>query len=366
MRVVIAAGGTAGHVFPALALARRLRAAGAEVAFAGTAEGPEARLAPADGFGFTAIEARPFPRKVSAGALRAPVAAAEGVRACWPLVAEADVVVGMGGYVSVPPVLAAFAARRPVVLHEQNAVAGLANRLFARWARRVGLAFAEAAATLPRRARAVLTGNPVREEIVAVRGRRGELAEGARAALGLEAGRRTVVVFGGSQGARRIDEAAAGAARLLGDRGDLQLLVLTGEAHRGVVQEAGGAGGRLLVRALPFLERMELAYAAADLVVARAGASSVAEITVCGLPAILVPYPHATGNHQEANARAVERAGAAVVLRDVELTPRVLGARIAALLGDPGALARMGERAAAWGKPDAAARLAELVGEAAG
>ncbi|HWO71611.1 MAG TPA: undecaprenyldiphospho-muramoylpentapeptide beta-N-acetylglucosaminyltransferase [Actinomycetota bacterium] len=366
MRVVIAAGGTAGHVFPALALARHLRAAGAEVVFAGTAGGPEARVARAEGFGFAAVQARPFPRKVSTGALRAPLAAAQGVRACRPLVDRADVVVGMGGYVSVPPVLAALAARRPVVLHEQNAVAGLANRLFARWARRIGLSFAEAAATLPGRARAVVTGNPVREEIVAVRERRADLADEARAALGLEPGRRTVVVFGGSQGARRIDEAAAGAARLLGDRGDLQLLVLTGEAHRGMVEEADGAGGRLRVRALPFLDRMELAYAAADLVVARAGASSIAEITVCGLPAILVPYPYATANHQEANARAVERAGAAVVLRDVELTPRVLGTRIAALLEDPATLARMAERATAWGKPDAAARVAELVEEAAG
>ena len=363
--MVIAGGGTAGHVFPALALARRLRAAGAEVAFAGTQRGPEARLAPAEGFGFTAIEARPVPRRPSADAVRAPLVAAHAVRACRPLVERADVVVGMGGYVSVPPVLAAFAARRPVVLHEQNAVAGLANRLCARWARRIGLSFAEAAATLPRRARAVVTGNPVREEIVAVRERRAELAETAREALGLEAARRTVVVFGGSQGARRIDEAAAGAARLLGGRGDLQFLVLTGEAHRGLVEEADGAGGRLLLRALPFLDRMELAYAAADLVVARAGASSIAEITVCGLPAILVPYPYATAGHQEANARALERAGAAAVLRDVELTPRVLGTRIAALLEDPATLARMAGRAAAWGKPDAAARVAELVEEAA-
>jgi UDP-N-acetylglucosamine--N-acetylmuramyl-(pentapeptide) pyrophosphoryl-undecaprenol N-acetylglucosamine transferase len=364
--VVIAGGGTAGHVFPALALARRLRAGGADVTFAGTPEGPEARLAVAEGFGFTAVEARPFPREVSAGALRAPLAAARGVRACRPLVEGADVVVGMGGYVSVPPVLAAFAARRPVVLHEQNAVVGLANRLFARWARRIGLSFAEAASALPRRARAVVTGNPVREEIVAVRERRDALAAQAWDALGLEPGRRTVLVFGGSQGARRLDEATAGAARLLEDRGDLQFLVLTGEAHRGVVEEAEGAGGRLRVRALPFLERMELAYAVADLVVARAGASSIAEITVCGLPAILVPYPHATADHQEANARAVERAGAAVVVRDVELTPRVLGTRIATLLADPGALARMGERAEAWAKPDAAARLAELVEGAVG
>ncbi|HXF73874.1 MAG TPA: undecaprenyldiphospho-muramoylpentapeptide beta-N-acetylglucosaminyltransferase [Actinomycetota bacterium] len=366
MRVLIAGGGTAGHVFPALALARRLRAEGAEVRFAGTASGPEARLVPAEGFPFSPVQAGPLPRELSIRAARAPLLAARGVRACRPLAEAADVVVGMGGFVSVPAVLAALVARRPVVLHEQNAVAGLANRTFARWAARIGLAFAEAAASLPPRARPVVTGNPVREEIVGVRKRRDALAREARAALGLEEGRRTVVVFGGSQGARRIDEAAAGAARLLGDRGDLQLLVLTGEAHRGLVEEADGAGGRLLVRALPFLGRMELAYAVADLVVARAGASSVAEITVCGLPAILVPYPHATADHQEANARALERAGAAVVLRDVELTPRVLGARIAVLLDDPAALARMGERAAAWGRPDAAARLAELVAEAAG
>ncbi|HXF57226.1 MAG TPA: glycosyltransferase, partial [Actinomycetota bacterium] len=166
MRVLVAGGGTAGHVFPALALAERLREEGHGVTFVGTASGPEARLAPAAGFPFHAVRAEPFRREASLRAARAPLVAAAEVGACRPLAAGAEVVVGMGGYVSVPVVLAALAARVPVVLHEQNAVAGLANRAFARWARRVGLGFAEAARSLPRRARAVVTGNPVRSAIL--------------------------------------------------------------------------------------------------------------------------------------------------------------------------------------------------------
>jgi UDP-N-acetylglucosamine--N-acetylmuramyl-(pentapeptide) pyrophosphoryl-undecaprenol N-acetylglucosamine transferase len=353
-------------VFPALALGERLREEGHAVTFAGTARGPEARLAPAAGFRFRSVRAEPFRREISLRTARAPLVAAAEVAACRPLVAGADVAVGMGGYASVPVVLAALSARVPVVLHEQNAVPGLANRAFARWARRVGLGFAEAARSLPRRARAVVTGNPVRPAIVAVRARRAELADEAREALGLEGDRRTVLVAGGSQGALRIDRAAAGAVRLLRHRADLQLLVLTGPAHAGELAGAREEAGALAVRAVPFLERMELAYAAADLVVSRAGASTVAEVAVCGLPSILVPYPHATANHQEANARALARAGGAVVLSDAELAPEVLAARVVELVDDPDRMAAMGERAAAWGRPDAARALASLVVEGAG
>ncbi|HXF35603.1 MAG TPA: UDP-N-acetylglucosamine--N-acetylmuramyl-(pentapeptide) pyrophosphoryl-undecaprenol N-acetylglucosamine transferase, partial [Actinomycetota bacterium] len=187
----------------------------------------------------------------------------------------------------------------------------------------------------------------------------------ARQALGLAGGRRTVLVTGGSQGALRIDRAAAGAVRILRHRADLQLLVLTGPAHAGQLDRAGEEAGALAVRAVPFLERMELAYAAADLVVSRAGASTVAEVAVCGLPAILVPYPHATANHQEANARALARAGGAVVLPDAELGPEALAARVVELVDAPHRMETMGARAAAWGRPDAGHALAALVVEGA-
>lgn len=367
MRVLVAGGGTAGHIFPALALAQSLvDGHGADVAFAGTAGGLEARLVPAAGFSFTAVEARPLVRKVSMRAAAAPISALRSVARCRPLVDAADVVVGMGGYVSVPVLLAGVRARRPVVLHEQNAVPGLANRLLSRPARAVALSFAEAGRLLPRRARTVVTGNPVRAEIAAVRDSRDALASEAVGELGLEEDRRTVVVFGGSQGALHINRAAAGALRLIADRSDLQVVLLTGAGHIDEISRALPAERGLRVRLLPFLERMELAYAAADLIVSRAGATTIAEVAACGLPSLLIPYPYATGRHQEANARAFRLAGAASVLRDDELSPALLAERIVELIDDDALRRAIGEKAAAWSRPDAAGALAAVVRRAAG
>lgn len=362
MRILIAGGGTAGHVFPALALARHLADRhGAEVGFAGTASGLEATIVAAAGFPFTVVDARPLVRGISLRALIGPAAALRSVARCRPLVEGADVVVGMGGYVSVPVALAAVRARRPLVLHEQNAVPGLANRLLSRTARAVGLSFAEAGRLLPGRARAVVTGNPVREEIAAVPGARDVLRKEARDALDLEEGRSTVLVFGGSRGALHVDRAAVGALRLLRDRADLQLVLLTGPAHIEEVRRALPADTPLRVRAYPFLERMELAYAVADLAVARAGATTIAELSICGLPSILIPYPYATGRHQEANARAVQRAGAAEMVMDDGLSAAVLAERVGALIGNRERLRAMSERATAWSRPDAADALSGLV-----
>ncbi len=365
MKVLIAGGGTAGHIFPALALGRRLASADAEVSFVGTAGGQEARLVPAAGFEFHPVQARPFVRAISTAAVTAPLSALRSVRQCRPLVEAVDVVVGMGGYVSVPAGLAALRGRRPLVLHEQNAVPGLANRSLAVPARAVALAFAEAGRLLPRRARTVVTGNPVREQIVAVPAEREALAKEARSELGLEEGRSTVVVFGGSQGALHLNTTVVGAVRRLSGRDDLQLLLLTGPAHLDDVTRKLPETGRVLVRVVPFLDRMELAYAVADLVVCRAGAATVAEVAVCGLPSILVPYPYATARHQEANARALQRAGAAAVVMDHALSGDLLAARVGELIGDRGRLRVMGARAAAWARPEAADALARVVEAAA-
>jgi UDP-N-acetylglucosamine--N-acetylmuramyl-(pentapeptide) pyrophosphoryl-undecaprenol N-acetylglucosamine transferase len=365
MRVLLAGGGTAGHVFPAIALAREVVSMGHDVRFVGTSAGQEGGLVSEAGFEFVAVEARPFERRVSLKAVTAPIAAVRSVKACRPLVEAADVVVGMGGYVSVPVVLAALRSRRPVVLHEQNAVPGLANRAFARPARRVALAFAEARRALPRRARTVLTGNPVRAEILAVATDRERLAKEARAELELDEGKRTIVVFGGSQGALHVNRAFAEALRVW-DRSDLQVVLLTGPVHVEAVRASLPAGGTVTVRVQGFLERMELAYAVADAVVARAGATTIAEIAVSGLPSLLVPYPYATGRHQEANARALQRAGAATMVLDDELDGCVLADRIEWLLSDDHRLRSMGERARAWSKPDAANALARTVLAAGG
>ena len=363
MKVLIAGGGTAGHVFPALALARRLEAADHEVRFAGTASGQEEKLVREAGFAFDAVQASPLERKASLKTLRAPVTAIRSVGACRPLAERADVVVGMGGYVSVPVALAALRARRPLVLHEQNAVPGLANRTLARAARTVALAFSEARRAFPRRTRTVLTGNPVREQILAVPTDRDRLRKEAVSELDLAEQKPTVVVFGGSQGALHVNRSAVEAIGRL-DRHDLQVLLLTGPAHEASVGAAVPSDPPVVVRLRGFLERMELAYAIADVVVARAGATTVAEIAVCGVPSLLIPYPYATGRHQEANARALQRAGAASMLLDDELDGAVLADRIGRLVGDGERRREMGERARAWARPGAAAHLAAVVLEA--
>jgi len=367
-RVVVAGGGTAGHVFPGLALGRVLRRRGHEVVFAGTARGLESRLVPEAGFEFHELEAAPFVRRVSMKAARAPLVAARATRRARGVVAGAQAVVGMGGYVSVPAVLAARREGVRAVLHEQNAVPGLANRALSLIAARVGVTFEDAVGAFPRRSRrrVTVTGNPVREEILRVPHEREALAKEARQELELDDGRRTVVIFGGSQGALHLDRAAAGACRLLRSRTDLQVLLIAGPAHLDLVARAlppPDAG--LLVRSAGFLDRMELAYACADLVVARAGATTIAELTVVGLPAVLVPYPYATGRHQEANARALQHAGGANLMLDDELTADSLASRIGELMDEPDLLAAMAGRSAAFGRPDAAERLADLVEAAA-
>lgn len=361
MKVIVAGGGTGGHVYPGLALADRLRSDhGAAVEFIGSPSGPEAQLVPDAGYPFHPVDAAPLYREVSRRAARAPFVALRSVRASRPFLVGADVVVGVGGYVSVPPGLAARRAHVPLVLHEQNAVPSLSNRLLARRAVAVGLTFEDARERMPGRAPATLTGNPVRASILSVPARRAELAAEARSAFGFDPQLTTVVVFGGSQGALHLDETIAGALPLLADRHDLQFLVLTGADHAKVV--AGpAAGGAPRTHVLPFLDRMELAYAVADLAVTRSGATSIAEMTVCGIPMLLVPYPFATENHQEANARELERTGAAAVELDTDLTAEGLANRITVLVDERERRGAMATASRAWGRPDADVALAELV-----
>lgn len=364
--MLVAAGGTAGHVFPALAVARSLRGRfGADVMFIGRRDGQEATLVPEAGFRLVTVEAKPFVRKVSLAALRAPLTALRAAGRARRVVGGADVVLGMGGYVSVPVSLAAGRERVPLVIHEQNAVLGLANRVAARWAAAVALGFEEAARGVPRGRTTVVTGNPVRDGVLRVPLEREALAKEAITEFGLEPDRRTILVFGGSQGALHLNQAAVGAARILQGRSDLQVLLITGRNHHERFRREIRPGGGLLFRMEPFVDRMELAYAAADLAVGRAGASTVAELTVCAVPALLIPYPYATGRHQEANARALQRSGGASILLDEQLGPETLADRIIELVDHHERLALMAAASATFARPDAADALAALAAESA-
>jgi UDP-N-acetylglucosamine--N-acetylmuramyl-(pentapeptide) pyrophosphoryl-undecaprenol N-acetylglucosamine transferase len=365
VRFVIAGGGTAGHILPSIAVADRLREGGASVEFVGSPTGQEASIVPAAGYRFHAVRAAPFRRELSVRSAAAPFVALRSVATCRPIVRNAAAVLGMGGYASIAPVVAARSVGVPTILHEQNAIPGLANRLLGRLATAMALTFESSRSRFPRALRAEVTGLPLRREIREVVTRREVLADEARRILGLRSGRTTVLVTGGSQGALHVDRTVAEAIPLLADRSDLQLLVLTGKGHEQIVAGAASKEMDLFVRTVPFLERMELALAVADLAVARAGANTIHELAVCAIPSILVPYPHATDDHQEANARELERAGAADVYLDRALTPEGLAGRILSITADGERRAVMAKAAAAWAKPDADERVAQLVRDVA-
>ncbi|WP_440712611.1 undecaprenyldiphospho-muramoylpentapeptide beta-N-acetylglucosaminyltransferase [Gordonia sp. FQ] len=338
LSVVVAGGGTAGHIEPALAVADAVRRLDplARVTALGTPKGLETTLVPARGYDLRLIPPAPLPRKPGMDLLKTPYRLDRSVRAARRVLAEvdADVVVGFGGYVALPAYLAARgrAARRrriPVLIHEANASAGIANKVGQRLADQVmaavpgsGLAGAE------------VVGIPVRRAIADLD--RAALRDEARAFFGLDPQAPVLLVFGGSQGAQQLNEAVAGAAGALGAAG---IGVLHAHGKKNTVSPESPAGAPPYV-AVPYVDRMDLAYAAADLVICRSGAMTVAEVTAAGLPAIYVPLPHGNGE-QRLNALPVVDAGAALLVDNAEMTSDYVAREVPALLGDPARLAAM-------------------------
>ncbi|MBI5230656.1 MAG: undecaprenyldiphospho-muramoylpentapeptide beta-N-acetylglucosaminyltransferase [Coriobacteriales bacterium] len=358
MKVLMSGGGTAGHIYPALAVAQVLASARDEVLFVGTPNGLEARLVPEAGVPFVGIASQGFDRSRPLTLLTAAVVAiASTLRAIGILRKERpDVVLGFGGYVSIPVGLAAAMLRIPLALHEQNSVPGLANRVLSRWAGGVGVTYDESRPYLKHPDRVRLTGNPVRERVLSADRRAG------REELGLPADAPVLLVFGGSRGARHINTAVVGLRHRLLEVPGLHIVHVAGrneaQSVRKMLDAAGGGDGRWHVH--EYLEHMGDALAAADLIVARAGATSIAEITCLGRPALLVPYPYATDDHQTTNAKALAEHGAAMLVTDSELdTPR-FGDSLLALLGDEGQRANMAAASSALARPDAGERVADL------
>jgi len=345
--VVIAGGGTGGHLYPGLALADTLVGRGLSVTFVGSAEGIEARVVPAAGYPFRVLPARQLRGGGLGRALAAVVATLRGALGALGLLRELKprLVVGVGGYASVAVVMAAWLRRIPTLLLEQNVVPGAANRLLGRIARCICVGFDDSAAFFPE-GRVVHTGNPVRAGVLSPTGTRSD-------------GQLGLLIFGGSAGARRINQATLEALRLLG--ASARRLAITHQTGVADVDEtrAGYAAMGLAGRVEPFIADMGGAYAAADVVVARAGAMTCAELTAVGLPAVLVPYPYATDDHQRRNAEVLVRAGAAEMILDRELSGERLAAALQTLTDDPARRAAMAARARALGRPDAADRVAE-------
>jgi undecaprenyldiphospho-muramoylpentapeptide beta-N-acetylglucosaminyltransferase len=359
---LIAGGGTTGHVQPALAIARALVHRGhkqSSIELVGSERGIEARLVPEAGFELTLLPGRGLQRKLSWQNLKSLGALAVAFGRAWRLVGRRrpQVVVSVGGYASVPCALAAVLRRIPVVVAEQNATPGAANRLVARFAKASAVSFPDT--PLPR---AVVTGNPVRPEVLAIDRARDGAA--ARAKLGIERGRRLVLIFGGSLGALRINQAAVDAARRWAGRSDLYIRHVVGERDWDEIT----AGGPPVTSAAPlhyvavrYDNDMPTSLAAAAVAVCRSGASTSFELLAAGLPAVLVPSPFVTADHQTANARHMAATGAAVVVPDAELTGARLVDEVEALLADPARLAAMSAAARAAARPTAADDIAALV-----
>ncbi|ASO19448.1 UDP-N-acetylglucosamine--N-acetylmuramyl-(pentapeptide) pyrophosphoryl-undecaprenol N-acetylglucosamine transferase [Actinoalloteichus hoggarensis] len=355
--VVVAGGGTAGHIEPALALAdavRRMRP-DARIVALGTERGLESRLVPARGYPLELIPPVPMPRKPSPDLLKLPLRVRSAVRDTRAVLARvgADVVVGFGGYVSLPAYLAAR-GRVPIVVHEANARAGLANKVGARFAASVAAAVPDSG--LPD---AKVIGIPLRQSITSLDRR--ALRAQARAHFGLHPDAPTLLVSGGSQGARTLNTAVSGAAGAL-SRAGVGVLHAYGPKNTVAVQSVPGTPPYV---AVPYLERMDLALAAADLVLCRSGAMTVAEISAVGLPAVFVPLPHGNGE-QALNAVPVVDGGGGLLIPDAELTAQRVIDTVLPLVLDQGRLAAMAGATAGSGHREAADVLAAMVLRAAG
>lgn len=356
MRVLLAGGGTAGHTSPLLATAdalKRLRP-DIEITCLGTPRGLENRVVPEAGYPLELVPPVPLPRKPGADLLKVPVRLRDAVRATNDVLdrVRPDVVVGYGGYVSVPAYLAARRRGLPVVVHEQNALPGLGNKVGARVARRVAVSFPDT--PLPR---AEYVGLPIRRMISTLD--RAALRAEARAFFGLDPDRPTLVVTGGSQGARRLNQSVSGAAAALGAAG-VQVLHVVGPKG----EAAPVATGTPYV-VVDFVDRMDLALAAADLMVCRAGANSVTEAAASGVPTVFVPLPIGNGE-QEHNARPVVDAGGALLVSDAAFTAEWVAATVPGLATDPERLAAMGAAASGLVPRDADEKLARIVLEVGG
>lgn len=362
MRVILTGGGTGGHIYPALAIAQGLLARDAEtqILYVGIRDGMEARLVPEAGLAFAGISGKGLPRKLSLDMIKV---LGKSVKALWEtknILREfhPDLVVGTGGYVSGPVVLTASLFNIPTLLHEQNALPGITNRLLARVVRRVMVTFPESIAHFGVKKKLELVGLPVRPEI-------GKVSReiGARH-LGLRSDRLTLLVTGGSRGARTLNQAMTTVLEYLAKRSDIQVIWATGKAtYKETLEEFDKKGiswRRPEWRILEYLKDMPEALACSDLYIGRAGAASLAELMVAGMPSLLIPYPYAAENHQEHNARALVQAGAARIILDSELEGKRLWGEVHELISKPTLLAKMGAAAQTLAQPEALNKIVDL------
>jgi UDP-N-acetylglucosamine--N-acetylmuramyl-(pentapeptide) pyrophosphoryl-undecaprenol N-acetylglucosamine transferase len=366
LSIVIAAGGTGGHIYPGLALAGAIQrlAPDARISFVGTRRGLEGRLIPETGHRLHFVDMIPLTRDVGARRFLLP---AYVVRAAFQARAilgreRARVAVGMGGYASIPLIAGARLASVPALIHESGAVPGRANKVAARLTRNVATAFdlTDSKRGFSRRVTTRTVGMPLSAELASFD--RDALRDEARSVFGLDDAVTMLLINGGSQGSARLNDAAVGLARRWRERDDVRIVVKAGRKHvDDVERRLKEVGGESVATCVGYLERMDHAYAAADLALCRAGAGTVAELAVVGLPAVLVPYPYAPDDHQTVNAKVLVDAGAAVLVRDSDATTERLAPLIEELIEHRDRLPHMAAAARAQARPRAAEALASWV-----
>jgi UDP-N-acetylglucosamine--N-acetylmuramyl-(pentapeptide) pyrophosphoryl-undecaprenol N-acetylglucosamine transferase len=363
VKVIISGGGTGGHIFPAIAVAQELRGRAdvTDILFVGARGRMEMDRVPKAGFEIIGLPVSGFQRRLSYRNLLFPFRLLSSLWKAHRIVRRfrPDVVVGFGGYASGPVSKAAEWNRVPVVLQEQNSYAGVTNRLLARKAEKICVAYPGMERFFDER-KIEFTGNPVRKDILSLN----DIKEESHEYFGLVQNKKTILIFGGSLGAGSLNEAVRHNLKLLSDRFDLQFIWQAGQYYYDSYREMEEAKRQNVVL-LPFIERMDLAYAAADLVVCRAGALTISELSLAAKPAVLVPSPNVAEDHQTQNARSLSDIGAAWLLRDAEVVEK-LGELITEILDDPGQLAAVAEKIKPLGKPNAAEEIAAVIRSVAG
>jgi len=351
MKIVLTGGGTGGHACPAASIAEALRAEMPDcgLLYVGSRGGPEAKLAAEAGIPFSGLTTRSLGRLFSLGMIPTAAAFGKGFMEALSILRrfEPELVIGTGGYAAAPVVLAQVLRGGRTVIHEQNTVPGRTNRWLGRFASAICVTFEDSMRYFPP-GKTVVTGLPIRSQILNAPGK----AE-ARSALGLDPDTFTILVLGGSQGARRVNQAVAEALQAL-SRLPVQVFHQAGERNFREAEEGAKALAWDGYHLCAYVDDMGLAYGAADLAVSRCGASTIAEITAVGLPAILVPYPYAYADHQRLNAEFVSRNGAGIIVSDSELTGGILTDTIGRLLNSPEEIRKMGEASRKLGRPNAA------------
>lgn len=362
MRVIICGGGTAGHIYPGIALADELRSKGdVDLLFIGPQKGVDREILAQTDYPLQTLDIQGLPRQASIKLLKALFLVVKSIFQARRILGEfkPHIVVGMGGYGSFPVMAMATLLRIPTLIHEQNVLPGLANKLLGRVAQVVAVSFPGTEKIFSKGKKTVLTGNPLRQGLF-----KPSREEGV-SFFGLHPNKKTLLVFGGSRGAQNINRALIQAYPLFQDLDDLQIIHLTGRENFQAVleniQSLKNPKDKVVYRSYPYLEHIGLAYAVSDLILARAGATSIAEITARGIPAILVPYPYAVGAHQEKNARFLEEKGAAAVVLDRDLAGESLFTMVTSLIFNTEVLMGMKKNSHKLGRPEAAKELAHQV-----